>query len=139
MVSSSSSYTETSTKLGLGISQPKSPHGIVRDWLIVWLKPLGIFSRISNIRIYWKLENWNCHWHNFHVFSRDEVIQVTQLSERCNKHQWVKDVPLQKRINRMVSFITFFAKWNIVSKRYEFAWSDSYKFPDKLWIILFTQ
>jgi hypothetical protein len=32
---SSSSYTETSsTKLGLGISHPKSPHGIVRDNLI---------------------------------------------------------------------------------------------------------
>ena len=34
MVSSSSSFTETSTKLGLGISHPKSPHGIVRDSFI---------------------------------------------------------------------------------------------------------
>jgi len=31
MVSSSSSFTETSTKLGLGISHPKSPHGIGRS------------------------------------------------------------------------------------------------------------
>ena len=32
---SSSSYTETSTKLGIAISHPKSPHGVVRDNFIV--------------------------------------------------------------------------------------------------------
>ena len=35
MVSSSSSYTETSTQLGIGFSHPKTPRGIVRDNIIL--------------------------------------------------------------------------------------------------------
>ena len=89
MVSSSSSYTETSTKLGMGISQPKSPHGIVRNNIIAFLsldhseyfKYPQIFAYIENKKINIAIDII------FTYFCRDEVIQVIQLFERCNKHQ----------------------------------------------------